>query len=103
MASLSLGSTLRLSSGALAAFFAAFFLPMALLLERVSDFLGHVLLVVLGQHAVGLEHAAAVERTFGHDALAFAEEIRQQALVGDPDGVLAVGHIEADPEIVATL
>src|ERR1043166_5087620 len=34
---------------------AALGLPVALLLERVRHFLGHVGLVVLGEHAVGLE------------------------------------------------
>ncbi len=76
---------------------------MPLLLERVSDLLGHVLLVVLGQHAVSLEHAGAVERTCGHDALAFTEEVWQQALIGDPNGAFAVGHVKTDLEIVATL
>ena len=34
-------------------------LPVALLLQRVDDFLRHVALVVLGEHGVGLERAAA--------------------------------------------
>src|SRR5262245_32351262 len=103
MASPSLGSALRFSGGTLAAVLAAVFLPMPLLLERVSNFLGHVFLVVFGEHAVGLECAGAVERAFSHYSLALAEEIRQQALIGDPNGIFAVGHLEADLHIVATL
>src|SRR5882724_4615040 len=103
----SLRSPLRFSSGALATVLtvvlAAILLPMPLFLERVSDFLGHVFLVVLGQHAVSLEHAGAVECTFGHDPLAFTEEVWQQSLIGDPNCVLAVGHVKTDLEIVATL
>ena len=59
-------------------------LPMALFLQGVGDVLGHIGLVMLGQHGVGLEDAGSIERTFGHDALPFAEQIRQNSLVGTP-------------------
>ena len=44
--------------------------------ERLRDFLGHIVLVVLGEPAVGLECAGGVECAFRDDALALAEEIR---------------------------
>ena len=52
---------------------AAFRLPVSLLLERVGHFLRHVGFVVLGEHGFGLERAARLERTFGHDALPFTK------------------------------
>ena len=76
-------------------------LPVPLLLEAVGDLARHVVLVVLGEHAVGLEGAGLVERAFGHHALPFAEQIGQQALIRDRDGVAAVGHREADLQVVA--
>ena len=51
-------------------------LPMPLLLQGVGDILGHVALVMLGEHVVSLEHAGAVERPLGDDALPFAEQVR---------------------------
>ena len=77
--------------------------PVALLLQRVGDFLRHVVLVVLGQHGVGLEPAAGLERAFGDHALPFAEQVRQDALIADRDSAVAVGHLEAHREIVAAL
>ena len=74
---------------------------MALLLQGVGDLLRHVGLVVLGEHAVGLERAGRLERAFGHHALPFAEQIGQQTLIGDRERVLAVGHVEADVEVLA--
>ena len=53
------------------------------LLQGVDDFLRHVRLVVLGQHGIGFERAAAVERAFGDDALPFAEQVGQDALIAD--------------------
>ena len=76
---------------------------MALLLQGVGDLLRHVGLVVLGEHAVGPERAGRVEGALGDHALPFAEEIGQQALIGDRDGALAVGDVEADGEAVAAL
>src|SRR4029079_8072098 len=65
-------------------------LPVALLLQRIGDFFRHVGLVVLGEHIVGFEGPLAVERTLGHDALPLAKEVRQQALIGNLDSILAV-------------
>src|SRR3954467_11703191 len=50
-------------------------LPVALLLQRIGDVLRHIGLVVLGEHRIGLEYAAGVERAFGHHALPFAEQV----------------------------
>ena len=76
-------------------------LPVALLLQGVGDLLRHVGLVMLGQHGVGLEHAGGIERAFGDDALPFAEQVRQNSLVGDRQRGAAVGDAEIDREIVA--
>ena len=76
-------------------------LPVSLLLETVGDLARHVILVVLGEHAVGLEGAGLIERAFGHHALPFAEQIGQQALIRDRDGVAAVGHGKADLQVLA--
>ena len=56
---------------------------------------------MLGENRIGIEHAAAVERALGDDALPFAEQIGQHALIGHRDLVLAVGHFEADAQVVA--
>src|SRR4051794_6142063 len=66
-------------------------LPVALLLQRVGDVLGHVGFIMLGEHGVGLEHAGAIERAFGDHALAFAEQIGENSLVGHRQGGAAVG------------
>ena len=76
-------------------------LPVALLLQRVGDVLGHIGLVVLGEHGVGLEHAGRVERAFGDHALPFAEQVRENSLIGHRQGRAAIGDLEADREIVA--
>ena len=69
-------------------------LPVALLLQRVGDILGHVGLVMLGQHGIGLEHAGGIERAFGDDALPFAEQVGQNSLVGDRQRGAAVGDLK---------
>src|SRR5262249_44059752 len=76
-------------------------LPVALLLQSVGDVLGHIGLVVLGEHAVGPKYTSRIEGAFGDHALPFAEKIRQQALIGDWDRTLAVGHLETDGKAVA--
>ena len=57
--------------------------------------------VVFGKDGVGVELSGAVERAFGDHALALAEQIRQYALIGDRDIAIAVGHVEADFQILA--
>ena len=47
--------------------------------------------------------AAGLERAFGDHALPFAKQIRQDALIADRDGAVAVGHLEAHREMVAAL
>ena len=76
-------------------------LPMPRFLQGIGDLFRHVGLVVLGENRVGLEHAGAVERALGHDALPFAEQVGQHALIGDRDFAVAVGDLEADAQIVA--
>ena len=72
-------------------------LPVALLLQGVGDILGHVGLVMLCQHGVGPEDAGSIERAFGDDALPFAEQVRQNSLVGDRQRGAAVGDAEIRP------
>ena len=79
------------------------FLPAAGLFQGVDDFLRHVALVMLGEHGVGIEDAARLELAFGHHALPFAEQVGHDALIAHRDVVLAVGHFEADAQIVAAL
>src|SRR5215471_155975 len=74
----------------------SFVAPSALLLEFVGDVLGHVSLVVFGEHCIGMKEAWSLHRALGHDALSFTEEIRQQSGVADLDVVLQVGHREDD-------
>ena len=50
----------------------------ALLLQRVGDLLGHVALVVAGQHLRGDEDPV-LEPAGGDHPLALAEEVRQDA------------------------
>src|SRR5687768_4542150 len=57
-------------------------LPAARFLQRLGDLRRHVGLVVLGQHLACDELAAVVERAFDDHALAFAEQVRQQAAIG---------------------
>ena len=76
---------------------------MALLLQRVGDFLRHVGLVMLGKHGVSLEHTGGIERALGDDALPFAEQIRQDALIGDRQLGAAIRNLERHREIVAAL
>src|SRR6478735_10677507 len=80
-----------------------FVLPVALLLQAVCNLLRHVGLVVLGEHAVGAEGARRIKGAFGDDPLPFAEQIRQQALIGDGDGAPAVGDLEADGKALSPL
>ena len=56
---------------------------------------------MLRQHGIGLEHAGGIQRAFGDDALPFAEQVRQNSLVGDRQRGAAVGDAEIDSEIVA--
>src|ERR1700724_1742964 len=74
-------------------FLSVFFLPVARAFQGVGDLLGHVVLVVLGEHAIGLERAGWPDHPFGDHALSLAEQIRQEALIGDRYGILAVGHV----------
>ena len=45
-------------------------------LQRLGDFRRHVILIVLGQHAVGDEGALGRELALGDDALSFLEQVR---------------------------
>src|ERR1700704_1144318 len=78
-----------------------FFFPVARPLQGVGYLLGHVALVMLGEHAVGLERAGRLDHPFGDHTLALAEQIRQKALIGDRNGVLAIGHVETHRQIAA--
>src|ERR1700722_16659557 len=79
---------------------AVFFFPEPLLLQGIGDVLGHVVLVMLSKHGVGLEHAGSIERTFRDDALPFPKKVRQNSLVGNRQGGAAVADLEPDHQIV---
>jgi len=53
------------------------------LVDRMLRLGRHVVLVVLGQHFAGGEEAVVAELALGDDAFPFAEEIGQDARVGD--------------------
>ena len=55
------------------------------LLDRVGGFGRHVVLVVLGQHFGGVEHAVGAELALRDHAFAFLEQVGQDAGVGDRD------------------
>src|SRR5258708_22829357 len=72
-------------------FLSVLFLPVARPFQCVGDLLGHVVLVMLGEHAIGLERTRWLDHPFGDHALPLAEQIGQDALIGDRDRILAVG------------
>src|SRR3981081_600605 len=78
-------------------------LPVSLLFQGFDDFPRHVILVVLGEHGVGLESAAGLDVSFGDDALPFAEQVGHDTLITDRNILVAVGHRKADLKIVAAL
>src|SRR5580692_3498629 len=75
--------------------------PMPRFLQRIGDLFGHVGLVMLGENSVGGKDAGFVERAFGDNALPFAEQIGQYALIGDRNFGLAVGDGETHRKIGA--
>ena len=56
---------------------------------------------MLGEDRIGIEQARTVKRAFGDDALPFAKQIGQHALIRDGDIAAAIGHVEVDFQIVA--
>jgi hypothetical protein len=73
-----------------------FVAPSTSLLEFVRYVLGHVSLIVFGEHSIGTKKARSLHGSLGHDALSFTEEIRQQSGVAHPDVVLQVSYREDD-------
>ncbi|SSI74805.1 Uncharacterised protein [Acinetobacter baumannii] len=69
-------------------------LQLAAVLERLGDFRRHVVLVVLGQHFIGHQHAVAAQLAEGDDALPLAEQVGKDAMVGDGHFLGAVGDHE---------
>ena len=72
-------------------------------LERLGDLRRHVVLIVLGEHAVGDEGALGRELALGDDALSFLEQVRQHALVGDRHRLQRIGDGELDLGAAAAL
>lgn len=70
------------------------------LLQGVRRFGRHVVLVVLGQHFIGLQHALRIELAQGDDALAFAEQVGQDAVVAHQYLLNAVGNAELHRQAV---
>src|SRR5690606_2436905 len=75
---------------------ASFRLPYALFLQPLGHFPRHVVLVVLGEHAVGDEDAVRAEAALGHNPRPVAEQVWQDARVADLDGVLRIGNGKRD-------
>src|SRR5215469_4232830 len=75
--------------------------PMTRALQSVRNLLRHVIFIVLGEDRVRPERAGYIECAFRHDALTFAEKVRQHALIIDRDSVLAVGYLKAHRHIVS--
>src|ERR1700690_251107 len=78
-------------------------LPVPLLLQGLDNLARHVILVVLGEHGVGLEQAARLDIALGDDALPLAEQVGHNALEADRNVLVAVGDLKADLQIVAAL
>src|SRR5437763_13752835 len=76
---------------------------MPLLFQRVRYILGHVGLVVFGKHGIGAKYAGRIERALGHHALPFAEKVRQKARIRHRQFGAAIGDLEGNGEVVATL
>jgi hypothetical protein len=68
------------------------------LVEARHDLRRHVVLVVLGQYLVGLEHALPVQPAVHDDALPLAEQVGQDADVLHRQAVGTVSDREAHPQ-----
>src|ERR1700722_422008 len=79
------------------------FLPVTLFLQGLDDLARHVILVVLGEHGVGRKGAPRLDMALGDHALPFAEQVGHDAAVADQNVLVAVGHLEAELQIVAAL
>src|ERR1041385_4113062 len=78
-------------------------LPVSLLFQGFDHLARHVILIMPGEHGFGLERAAGLDVSLGDDALPLAEQVGHDAYVADRNVLVAVGHLEADLQIVATL
>src|SRR5450631_856465 len=78
-------------------------LPVALLLQRLDDFPRHVVLVMLGEHGIGLEQAIRLDMALGDDALPLTKQVGHDSPVVDGNILVAVSHLETDLQIVAAL
>src|SRR5690242_7229409 len=74
----------------------AAFLPAPAFLERFGDLGRHVFLIVLGEDVRGDKDAVAAQFSFGDDPLPLAEQIRQDAVIDDPQLRLTIAHAERD-------
>src|SRR5258708_12746305 len=91
------GASLRPALSRNACFLFVFVLPMSLLLQAVGDLLRHIVLVVLGEHAVGAKRAHWIEGAFGNDPLSFPEQLREQALIAPGDRPPPARDLEPTP------
>ena len=71
-------------------------LPAPGFFQRRGNLGRHVFFVVLGENAARDENAVPAEPALGNDALPFAEQIGQHAVIDDRDIGLAVGDAEID-------
>src|SRR5262245_56178655 len=78
-------------------------LPHTLLLQGLGHFRRHVGLIMLGEHGIGLQAARCIQCSLGDDSLAFAEQVRQNAAIGDLDALGGIGYGELDGAAGAAL
>ena len=65
-------------------------------LERLDDLARHIALVVLGEDRIGAHLVGRLQHALGDHALTLAEQVRQEALIGDLEIMGAVGDDERD-------
>ena len=54
---------------------------------------------MFGQDGIGTKLVRSLHHAFRHDALSLAEQVRQQARIGDPHVARQIGHDEVDGRV----
>src|SRR5262245_18636740 len=78
-------------------------LPHTLLLQGLGHFRRHVGLIMLGEHGIGQQAARSIQGALGDNTLTLAEEVRQNAGIGDLDALGGIGYGELDGAAAAAL
>jgi hypothetical protein len=76
-------------------------LPVALLLQSIGHFLGHIPLVMFRQNRIGLERAGDVESTLCDRSLTLPEQVGQLAAIGNRYLAASVRQREMDGKVIA--